>query len=250
MRELTAALYALQGSAECMCATTSGGLGSAAWMLQSSSRRCPRYGATRDARDAMTQQPELTVKCRPASAQLRISPSTTCGKLFACLGNLCILYRDVSRFLRSAWMIDEFGSDAQRHKFLPDLVQMNVSVMFRGRVSVHLTDCGCRPWRHIASPSLEVAVVGCLVLWCAWAAHTYTYVLSDAASLATKAELKGDEYILNGSKVGRHTSHAQPVLRYHGQAFISGGAHSDVYVVMARTGGKGRCSASASGARW
>ncbi len=47
---------------------------------------------------------------------------------------------------------------------------------------------------------------------------------SDAASLKTRARREGDEYVLDGSK-----------------AFISGaGAHgSDVYVVMARTGGEG-----------
>ncbi len=42
---------------------------------------------------------------------------------------------------------------------------------------------------------------------------------SDAASLKTKAEKKGDKYILNGSK-----------------AFISGAGATDVLVVMARTG--------------
>jgi alkylation response protein AidB-like acyl-CoA dehydrogenase len=45
---------------------------------------------------------------------------------------------------------------------------------------------------------------------------------SDAASLTTKAISDGSDYILNGSK-----------------AFISGGGRSDVYVVMARTGGAG-----------
>jgi len=45
---------------------------------------------------------------------------------------------------------------------------------------------------------------------------------SDAASLRTTARLEGDHYLLNGSK-----------------AFISGGGVSDVYVVMARTGGSG-----------
>lgn len=45
---------------------------------------------------------------------------------------------------------------------------------------------------------------------------------SDAASLQTTAKKEGNEYILNGSKV-----------------FISGAGMSDVYVVMARTGGKG-----------
>lgn len=45
---------------------------------------------------------------------------------------------------------------------------------------------------------------------------------SDAASLSTKAIKDGDEYVLNGSK-----------------AFISGGGVSDVYLIMARTGGPG-----------
>lgn len=45
---------------------------------------------------------------------------------------------------------------------------------------------------------------------------------SDAASLQTTAKNEGNEYVLNGSKV-----------------FISGAGMSDVYVVMARTGGKG-----------
>lgn len=45
---------------------------------------------------------------------------------------------------------------------------------------------------------------------------------SDAASLKTRAERDGDHYIVNGSK-----------------AFISGGGTSDLYAVMARTGGEG-----------
>ncbi|KAI9292602.1 acyl-CoA dehydrogenase NM domain-like protein, partial [Neoconidiobolus thromboides FSU 785] len=45
---------------------------------------------------------------------------------------------------------------------------------------------------------------------------------SDASSLSTVAKRDGDNYILNGSK-----------------AFISGGGFSDVYMVMARTGGNG-----------
>lgn len=45
---------------------------------------------------------------------------------------------------------------------------------------------------------------------------------SDAASLATTAKKVGDTFVLNGSK-----------------AFISGGGQSDVYLVMARTGGSG-----------
>ncbi len=45
---------------------------------------------------------------------------------------------------------------------------------------------------------------------------------SDAASLSTTARREGDGYVLNGAK-----------------AFISGARVSDVYVVMARTGGEG-----------
>jgi alkylation response protein AidB-like acyl-CoA dehydrogenase len=51
---------------------------------------------------------------------------------------------------------------------------------------------------------------------------------SDAAALTTTAMREGDHYVLNGSK-----------------AFISGAGTSDVYVVMARTGGAGGAGISA-----
>ena len=51
---------------------------------------------------------------------------------------------------------------------------------------------------------------------------------SDAAALATRAELIGDEYVLNGSK-----------------AFISGAGASDLLIVMARTGAAGASGISA-----
>ncbi|MGR4867228.1 acyl-CoA dehydrogenase family protein, partial [Caulobacter sp. LARHSG274] len=51
---------------------------------------------------------------------------------------------------------------------------------------------------------------------------------SDAANLRTTARRDGDHYVLNGSK-----------------AFISGGGVSDLYVVMARTGGDGAKGISA-----
>src|SRR5208282_191468 len=51
---------------------------------------------------------------------------------------------------------------------------------------------------------------------------------SDAASLSTRAARAGSYYVLDGSK-----------------AFISGGGRSDVYVVMARTGGPGASGISA-----
>ncbi len=51
---------------------------------------------------------------------------------------------------------------------------------------------------------------------------------SDAASLRTTARREGDHYVLNGAK-----------------AFISGAGASDIYVVMARTGGEGARGISA-----
>jgi len=89
----------------------------------------------------------------------------------------------------SSWMIDRYGADTLRKKYLPRLVTMEL----------------------IASYCLTEPGSG-----------------SDAASLRTRAELKGDHYVLNGSK-----------------AFISGGGTSDVYVVMARTGGPGAKGISA-----
>jgi alkylation response protein AidB-like acyl-CoA dehydrogenase len=83
----------------------------------------------------------------------------------------------------AGWMIDRFGSDELRHRFVPALTTME----------------------KVASYCLTEPGAG-----------------SDAAALATKAERDGDAYVLNGSK-----------------AFISGGGVSDLYVVMARTGGPG-----------
>ncbi|MEE8272170.1 MAG: acyl-CoA dehydrogenase family protein [Alphaproteobacteria bacterium] len=81
------------------------------------------------------------------------------------------------------WMIDRFGDDAQRARFLPKLMTME----------------------HFASYCLTEPDAG-----------------SDAASLRTRADRDGDDYVLNGAK-----------------AFISGGSTSDLYLVMARTGGDG-----------
>ncbi|XP_062377963.1 isobutyryl-CoA dehydrogenase, mitochondrial isoform X1 [Sardina pilchardus] len=81
------------------------------------------------------------------------------------------------------WMIDTFGNTEQRERFCPELCTMDKFA------SYCLTEPGSG---------------------------------SDAASLLTSAQLKGDHYVLNGSK-----------------AFISGGGDTDVYVVMCRTGGKG-----------
>jgi len=83
----------------------------------------------------------------------------------------------------AAWMIDRFGSDELRRRYLPKLTTMEL----------------------IASYCLTEPGSG-----------------SDAAALKTTARKDGDAYVLNGSK-----------------AFISGAGTSDVYVVMARTGGEG-----------
>jgi len=89
----------------------------------------------------------------------------------------------------AAWMIDRFGDEALRQRFLPSLCRMDL----------------------IASYCLTEPGAG-----------------SDAASLSTRAERDGDAYVLSGAK-----------------AFISGAGTSDIYVVMARTGGEGAGGVSA-----
>ncbi|QCI67563.1 acyl-CoA dehydrogenase family protein [Phreatobacter stygius] len=83
----------------------------------------------------------------------------------------------------AAWMIDSYGHQDLRRRYLPDLCTMT----------------------SFASYCLTEAGAG-----------------SDAASLRTRAVKDGNSYVINGAK-----------------AFISGGGRSDVYVVMARTGGDG-----------
>ena len=89
----------------------------------------------------------------------------------------------------ASWMIDRFGSDELRRRYLPRLTTMEL----------------------IASYCLTEPGSG-----------------SDAAAMTTTARKDGDAYVLNGSK-----------------AFISGAGTSDVYVVMARTGGPGAKGVSA-----
>ncbi|HEY2750439.1 isobutyryl-CoA dehydrogenase [Phenylobacterium sp.] len=89
----------------------------------------------------------------------------------------------------ASWMIDRFGSDDLRRRYLPRLTTMDL----------------------IASYCLTEPGSG-----------------SDAAALGTTARRDGEAYILNGSK-----------------AFISGAGTSDIYVVMARTGGPGPKGVSA-----
>jgi len=88
-----------------------------------------------------------------------------------------------------SWMIDRFGNDAQRQRWLPRLATMELLS------SYCLTEPGAG---------------------------------SDAASLATRAERDGEDYVLTGAK-----------------AFISGAGTSDLYLVMARTGEGGARGVSA-----
>ncbi len=89
----------------------------------------------------------------------------------------------------ASWMIDRFGSDDLRGRYLPRLTTMEL----------------------IASYCLTEPGSG-----------------SDAAALSTTAKRDGDDYVLTGSK-----------------AFISGAGVSDIYLVMARTGGPGPKGVSA-----
>jgi len=89
----------------------------------------------------------------------------------------------------ASWMIDRFGEDALRRKYLPRLATMEL----------------------IASYCLTEPGSG-----------------SDAAALRTTARRDGGGYVLDGAK-----------------AFISGAGVSDLYVVMARTGGEGPRGVSA-----
>ncbi|MEV7242853.1 acyl-CoA dehydrogenase family protein [Streptomyces sp. NPDC093248] len=88
-----------------------------------------------------------------------------------------------------AWMIDRYGDDAQRDRWLPRLCAME----------------------DLASYCLTEPGAG-----------------SDAAALTTRAVRDGDDYVLTGVK-----------------QFISGAGASQVYVVMARTGGTGPDGVSA-----
>ena len=96
-----------------------------------------------------------------------------------------------------AWMIDAFGSNANRAKWVPKLATMELFA------SYCLTEPGLFKGRRNGLKG----------------AFFFVGAGSDAASLSTRAERQGGKYILNGTK-----------------AFISGGGESDVYVVMCRTG--------------
>jgi alkylation response protein AidB-like acyl-CoA dehydrogenase len=77
---------------------------------------------------------------------------------------------------------------------------------------------------QFGSPELRARLLGPVVAMDAIASYCLTEpdAGSDAASLKTTARREGDHYVLNGAK-----------------AFISGAGFSDLYLVMARTGGAG-----------
>lgn len=87
----------------------------------------------------------------------------------------------------ATWMVDSFGNDEQRAKWVPKLATMETLGAYC------LTEAGAG---------------------------------SDAAALATTAELDGDHYVLNGAK-----------------QFISGASVAGIYVIMARTQTDGRPTA-------
>ncbi|WEV29152.1 acyl-CoA dehydrogenase family protein [Streptomyces sp. 71268] len=88
-----------------------------------------------------------------------------------------------------AWMVDHYGDDAQRERWLPRLCSMD----------------------DLASYCLTEPGAG-----------------SDAAALTSRAVRDGDDWVLTGVK-----------------QFISGAGSSQLYVVMARTGGEGADGISA-----
>lgn len=88
-----------------------------------------------------------------------------------------------------AWMIDRFGTEEQRQKWVPKMCAMEIMG------SYCLTEPGSG---------------------------------SDAAALRTRADRDGNGWSLNGTK-----------------AFISGAAHTDLYLAMCRTGGDGPKGVSA-----
>ena len=88
-----------------------------------------------------------------------------------------------------SWMIDRFGDEAQRQRFLPKLCPAD----WLGSYCLTEPSCG-----------------------------------SDAAALRTSARRDGDSYVLNGVK-----------------QFISGAGVTDLYIVMARSGGPGPSGISA-----
>ena len=99
-------------------------------------------------------------------------------------------------------MIDEFGTEKQREKYIPSLCSME----------------------HLASYCLTEPGAG-----------------SDAANIQTKAIREGDTFYLTGSKAlkDKYCGLTIELVLVLIQAFISGGGDTDVYLIMARTGEQG-----------
>lgn len=93
-------------------------------------------------------------------------------------------------------LIDVFGSEEQRKKYLPTLTSM------KSFASYCLTEPGSG---------------------------------SDSAALLTKAVRDGDHYILNGTKVFLFFKNNK-FFFIKKKSFISGALESDIYLIMVRTG--------------
>ena len=140
------------------------------------------------------------------------------------------------------WMVDEFGNDDQRKHWIPKLASMEV--LWHLMLASHNT--------AYCFILLDICIIlshrsRCDLMKCCncddlTAVSAAPGAGSDAASLVTSARRDGDYYVLNGAKVsmldGLLSNCFQGVL-FHLQSFISGAGTSDVYLVMARTGGSG-----------
>ena len=103
--------------------------------------------------------------------------------IFEALGTGCV---STSTYLTlhntCSWIIDTYGSQALREKYLPVMAPMDASILV---------------WSCIASPYLIIYFQQQFGSYCLTEPNSG----SDAASLLTTAVKKGDSYILNGTKV-------------------------------------------------
>lgn len=101
-----------------------------------------------------------------------------------------------------AWMIDTFGNNEQREKFCPDLCSMEKFASYcltePGRSTKNKPRNDAEKLKNVSKFNIFFSVYH-QNLFCVVSGSG-----SDAASLLTSAQKKGDHYILNGSKVISH----------------------------------------------